>query len=171
MSQLRFREVQKFRQPWIWCLILVTLGWVVGIVGYGVVKQLGTDQPWGDRPMSNVGLVVTALVTLLFSLAMIWMFLTMSLQVEVRSDVLDVHFKPLKRRQIEYADITRVEACEYRPILHYGGWGIRRGRNGWAYNVSGTKGVRLTFADDSHLLIGSQRGTELAAAIEAERAR
>ena len=37
---------------------------------------------------------------------------------------------------------------------------------GRAYNVSGREGVRLDFADGKHLLIGSQRAEELAAAIQ-----
>jgi len=171
MSQLRFREVQKFRQPWIWVLVLSTCGWVTGVVGYGVVQQLGGGEPWGDQPMSDIGLVVTALVTLLFSLGIVWLFLAMALQVEVRNDALDLYYKPLKRRTVQYQDIMRVEPCEYRPIVQYGGWGIRRGRTGWAYNVSGNKGVLLTFQDGKDLMIGSDRYTELAAAIEAERTR
>lgn len=121
--------------------------------------------------MSDVGLAVTALGTLLFSLGIVWLFLAMALKVEARSDALYIHYKPLKRRTVQYQDITRVEACEYRPIVQYGGWGIRRGRTGWAYNVSGNKGVRLTFHDGKDLMIGSERYTELAAAIEAERTR
>ena len=171
MSRLRFREVQKFRQPWFWCLVLLTCGWVTGVVGYGVVQQLGGGEPWGNRPMSDIGLVITALLTLLFSLGMVWLFLAMALQVEVRSDALYIHFKLFKRRTVQYRDIAQEEACQYRPIRDYGGWGIRRGRNGWAYNVSGNKGVRLTFHAGKELMIGSQRYTELAAAIEAGRIR
>ena len=53
----------------------------------------------------------------------------------------------------------------------YGGWGIRRGRRGWAYNVSGNRGVLLQLENEKTLLIGSQRPDELAAAIEAQRGR
>ena len=171
MSQLRFREIQRFRQPWVWCLLLVTNFWLIGIFGYGLVQQLIKGEQWGSNPMSDMGLVVTTVLMVVFSLGMLWLFLTMSLQVEVRSDALYVHFKYWKRQTIQYGDIASVEACQYRPILQYGGWGIRRRRNGWAFNVSGNKGVRLTFHEGKHLMIGSQRYTELAAAIEAERAR
>lgn len=169
MSQLRFREVQKFRQPWIWCLLLLTTGWLIGLFGYGLIQQLVKGEPWGDQPMSDSGLAITALVTIAVSCGLIWLFLMMSLRVEVRSDALYIDFKPLRRRMVQYQAIALVEACDYRPILHYGGWGIRRGRNGWAYNVSGHQGVRLGLHDGKDLMIGSQRYTELAAAIEAER--
>lgn len=44
------------------------------------------------------------------------------------------------------------------------GWGIRRGwgGRGWAYTVSGNRGVLLELADGRHVLLGSQRrGTAL----------
>ena len=139
------------------------------IFGSGLVRQLIVGKPWGNQPMSDVGLIVTSLVTFAISLGVVWLFLAMALVVEVRSDALVIHFKPLKRRTVAYSDIAKVEPVRYRPVAHYGGWGIRRGRQGWAYNVSGDRGVRLDFQDGTHLLIGSQRATELAAAIEKER--
>jgi hypothetical protein len=53
----------------------------------------------------------------------------------------------------------------YRPIRDYGGWGIRYGRNGKAYNVSGNRGVMLEFSHGQKLLIGSQKPGDLANAI------
>jgi hypothetical protein len=48
-----------------------------------------------------------------------------------------------------------------------GGWGLRFGAKGKAYNVSGNRGVLLTFEGDKTLLIGSLRADELAQAIRA----
>lgn len=171
MSSFTFREVQRFRQPWIWFLIVGSLGSLLGVFIYGLVQQLGKGEPWGSQPMSDTGLLATFLITLVLSLGLIWLFLVMALAVEVRSDCLHVHFKFLRNREVAYSDIARVEAVRYRPIVHYGGWGVRRGRKGWAYNVSGNRGVRLDFHDGQHLLLGSQRSVELAAAIEKARGR
>lgn len=171
MSKLRFREVQRFTQPWVWLLLLLTIGVLVWTFGFGLVQQLVLGKPWGDQPMSDVGLVISAVIAFAFSLGFLWFFLLLALTVEVRDDCVHIHFKPLKRRTVQYRDITKVEACDYRPIVHYGGWGIRRGRKGWVYNVSGNRGVRLDFDDGTRLLIGSQRSVELAAAIETERGR
>ena len=55
----------------------------------------------------------------------------------------------------------------YRPVLDYGGWGIRRGRDGErVLNARGDRGVRLHHFDGSKILIGSQRAEELALAVE-----
>lgn len=166
MSRLLLKEEQKFRQPWLWLVMLVSLGSVVAIFGFGLVQQLVLGKTWGNQPMSDTGLVAMSLVMFAFTGVMVWLIWSMTLIVEVRDDSLRLHHKPLKRRTVSYTDIAKLEPVRYRPIAHYGGWGIRRGRNGWAYNVSGNLGVRLDFHDGTHLLIGSQRYTELAAAIE-----
>jgi hypothetical protein len=53
-------------------------------------------------------------------------------------------------------EIASFESLKYRPILEYGGWGIRMGKNGKAYTVSGDRGVRFVFTDKKKLLIGTQ---------------
>lgn len=39
----------------------------------------------------------------------------------------------------------------------YGGWGIRYGRKGKAFNVFGSRGLQLEFTNGKRLLIGSQK--------------
>ena len=76
-------------------------------------------------------------------------------------------FIPTYRRSIALSSIQRVEVVQYRPVLDYGGWGIRRGRDGEkVLNARGDRGVRLHLVDGSKILIGSQRAEELALAVE-----
>ncbi len=90
------------------------------------------------------------------------------LRVEVRDSALWVRLVPLTRQhRFAWENIRSAEARTYRPILEYGGWGIRYGSSGKAYNVAGNRGVQLEFQDGSRLLIGSQRADELAEAIRA----
>ncbi|GIS68544.1 MAG: hypothetical protein CM1200mP8_1020 [Chloroflexota bacterium] len=49
--------------------------------------------------------------------------------------------------------------------MDYGGWGIRYGKNGKAYNVSGDRGVLLTFKNGSRVMIGSGEVDSLNSAI------
>ncbi len=74
---------------------------------------------------------------------------------------------PIYRRVVVITSIQRYCVVEYRPIIDYGGWGIRTGRDGErVLNARGNRGVRLELADGSKLLIGSQRSEELAETIE-----
>jgi hypothetical protein len=87
---------------------------------------------------------------------------------QVRPDGLYVRFVPfhLSFKKIDLAEVTNYQALTYRPILKYGGWGIRYTWKGRAYNARGHRGVRLDFRNGKHLLIGSQRPEELVAAID-----
>ena len=90
----------------------------------------------------------------------------MKLITEVRDDSLTLRFHPLTNQIIPYEHIKTCEVRKYHPIREYGGWGIRYGRKGKAFNVSGNLGVQLELAQGKSLLIGSQRPEELARAIQ-----
>lgn len=163
INRTYFREVQSFRQWWVWAVTLAPLA----VFAYGFYVQIILGRPWGSKPMSDGELVA---VTSALALVAVWIYL-MRLVTEVRDDGLHIHFQLLwRRRVIPYGDILDAEAVAYNPLADYGGWGIRHGRRGWAYNVSGSRGVRLELTGDKSLLVGSQRADELAQAINARRA-
>lgn len=79
------------------------------------------------------------------------------LDTEVRDYGVSIRFRPFHRKWVVFGfgGIRNAEACTYRPLRDYGGWGIRYGKMGKAYNVSGNKGVMLTLTDGKMVLIGS----------------
>ena len=162
-----FRETQQFRQPWLWVLLLSISLLEIGIFGYGMVQQLVLHQPWGNKPMSDTALAINGSLVILLSVFLLYFFYAMKLMVEVRDDGLHCSFVPFIRRKIRFEDLRRCEVRTYNPLAEYGGWGIRYGRNGKAYNVSGNRGVQLELSSGERLLLGSQRPEELAAAIRA----
>ena len=166
-NDIIFRELQRFHQPWLWVLIILGALVLIGLFGYGMVQQLVFGKPWGDRPMSDTALAVTGTLLILLEIGIIALFAGMKLITEVRSDGLYIRFFPphLSFRRIPLEDLAGFGARTYRPIREYGGWGIRFGRRGRAYNVSGNRGVRIDYANGRHILIGSQRADELADAI------
>jgi hypothetical protein len=52
-----------------------------------------------------------------------------------------------------------------RPILDYGGWGVRFGTRGQALSVGGNRGVELALAGGERRMVGSRRADELERAI------
>jgi hypothetical protein len=148
-------EKQLFRQWWI----LLILWGVVGIVLFGLLSQLITGEPWGDKPLSNTGLFIIFVSLTLFVL----FFMNMGLQTRI--DDQGVHFKfvPFSRRFTTYlwSDIAHCEIREYSPIKEFGGWGIRYGRNGMAYNVSGNQGLDITLKNGKRVLIGTKKNIEI----------
>lgn len=162
-----FEETQKFDQPWLRILIGALAVWSVGMPVYGLYHQFVLGRPWGDRPFSDTGLIVFSVLMVGFGLGIFGLFQVLNLRTRVTDEGLRVDFTPFVHRLITFDQIRSAEARQYNPVLEYGGWGLRYGRGGQAYNVKGNQGVQLTFADGRRLLIGSQKADALAAAINA----
>ncbi len=160
-----FHEEQQFRQPWVWLLLLLITVCVTGMFAHGIYTQLYLGQAWGDRPMTDTALVISAAFSFLISAGLTLLFYKLKLVTDVGPDGIHIRFFPLTRRQITFDSITSCKARTYRPIREYGGWGIRFSRKGKAYNVSGNRGVQLEFKQGRPLLIGSQMSEELAEVI------
>jgi hypothetical protein len=102
---------------------------------------------------------------MLLPVALVAVLLFLELHVTVGEGGVQIRMLPFANRTIAPAQIARWEARTYRPIREYGGWGVRFGPRGRAYNVSGTRGVELTLDNGKRVLIGSQHSEDLAAAI------
>ena len=166
-----FYEVQLFRKTWVLALVLPISLFLIILFGYGMIKQLVLGQPWGNRPLPDVALAIIGPLGILFGLGLALLFYSAKLITEVREDGVYVRFFPLTHQKIPFEDIRYVEARTYSPIKEFGGWGIRYGKGGKAYNVSGNRGVQLELYDGKRFLIGSGRAEELARAIEEEMRR
>jgi hypothetical protein len=78
---------------------------------------------------------------------------------------LQLRFGRRTRFRIPLKNVVRAYYRAYSPINEYGGWGIRTGARGKAFNMRGNEGVQLVLRSGQRVLIGSQRPEELAAAI------
>lgn len=137
-----------------WCYLLLACA-----IGFSAVITLCAVPPEQFIVRSlGTGLPILFLV----------LFLTLKLETKVRSDGLYVRFFPVHIRYKKFgaADLEQYYARTYKPMLEYGGWGIRFGKNGRAYNANGNKGVQLVLKNGKKLLIGSQKPDELVAAID-----
>ena len=128
-----FREVQRFRQPWLWAL----LG------GIALLMLVLGPITWGGL------VVVGAVAGFLYSLR---------LETEVRADGIYFKMWPLHQsfRRVQWSEIDRYEPREYRPIREFGGWGIRWAPGKIAYNVCGNQGIWIERTDGRSVLVGSQ---------------
>jgi hypothetical protein len=151
-----FREEQRFNQWWLWLLVLVP----TAMVWYGAIQQLIFGKAFGDNPTSDTGI---SIILVLFGVLLPLFMYSLKLVTEVRQDGLYVRFYPfhLSFKRYQYESINSYKVREYSPLKEYGGWGIRYGLKGMAYNVSGNLGVQLEFKGGKSLLIGSQKPEEL----------
>ncbi len=167
-TNIIFKEEQRFRQKWLWYLILLSFVITFAMVGYGIAIHLGTVHTGVKKPEPVGVLAVTGIIEVIAALAVFGLFYATRLLTEVRTDGLYVRFVPFhfSYRRIGFDTLKTYAVRTYSPIGEYGGWGIRWSwRNGWAYNVSGNRGVQLELVGGKKILIGSQRPGELAGAI------
>lgn len=151
-----FEEEQSFRQRWLWGLLIFAVLGLSACFAFVLVLAL----PNADR------LILPGAIALGVEIAVAVFLAMLRLRVRVDAGHLHVRFVPLVRKDIPLDEIATWEVRTYRPILEYGGWGVRYSlRKGTAYNVSGNRGVQLVLTNGKRVLIGSQRPEELAAAI------
>lgn len=153
-----FYEVQRFRAWWIWLIVL-------GISGYfflATVRQVFIEHPIGTNPSLNE-VPVTAFVLSLALVALLWF---MRLETRIMADGIYTRFFPFARfKKRSWNDIQRLHIRKYRPLIEYGGWGIRGLGDNRALNVSGNIGLQTRMASGKRMLIGTKQPQAMDAAV------
>lgn len=159
MTAIDFQEQQRISMWWVWLAVLVPAGIMLNIF----VEQIVFGRPHGEHPGPNWLVWGLTLFLCVGVPALLWI---LRLTVTVDDGGIHIHYFPLFRRTIPFSDIHLIQARRYRPIVEFGGWGIRGGLGKRsAYNAKGDLGVELYLKDTKSIMIGSQRHEELAAAI------
>lgn len=148
---IHFTEQQKFNQWWLWLILIV-----VGIIPMvGLYKQLLLNEPFGDKPMSDTGLIIYAILTLAFLIG----FRLLKLKTIITSKTISFRFIPFVKKEINWSDVASATLIDYGFV---GGWGIRLWTTyGTVYNVSGSKGLFLQLKNGKKLVIGTQQSDKL----------
>lgn len=161
---IHFTERQRFTQWWLWAILVgpTVLFW------YGAVRQLVLGMPWGNRPAPDF---VLFLIWLLGGVLLPGLILLIHLRTEVRDDGVYLRFAPFHRRYVSwrFAEISEIAPRDYSPLREFGGWGVRVGASGMAYNVKGNKGIQITLRTGRRVLIGTQQPDRFMDAVERAR--
>ena len=144
-----YEENQKFTQWWLWVILL---SFPIMSVG-----------PFDENETNVYHVLIGLAIPLLFYL--------IELRIKVNEDGLHYQFFPfhLKAHIVKLEDIEKYKPMEYSPLKEYGGWGIKFGFKGKAYNVSGNKGVKIYLKNGLNIMFGSQKHNELAKALKRVR--
>jgi len=140
-----FKENQKFTQWWLWVILLSF-----------PIRSL---MPFDKNELNWCYVLIG------FALPLIFYFI--QLRIKVNKEGLHYQFSPLhlKPHTIKMDEIESFQAMKYSPLKEYGGWGIKYGFKGKAYNISGNKGVKVFLKNGSNVMFGSQKYQELARAL------
>lgn len=156
-KEILFEEKQKFNQ---WFIMLIFFA-VNAFFIYGIFIQIIEKQQFGRKPTSDGLLILSTIVSVLITI----LLMNIRLYTQIKKDGIYVKFFPfhLSFKYYSWEQISKAFIREYKPLLEYGGWGLRIGLwgNGKALNVSGNKGLQLEFFDKNKLLIGTNKPEEL----------
>lgn len=150
-SQTSFIEKQFFSPV----LRVIIIAAVVLISAFSIVNRSDINSSPHFIPM----IICVVISLFVFS---------MNLTFKIENNTFMYKLSPIHRkwRSIDISTITEASAITYRPIIDYGGWGIRYGAKGeWAFNMRGNKGVRVKTNDGKSIMFGSQKSEELAGLI------
>jgi hypothetical protein len=162
VTEPAFHEVQTLRQWHAWLFMALPPAALLFIT----IRQVVFHHPWGNKPLSNGGLIFLTVLLLAVYVRLI----SVRLVTDIRSGELAVGLRGLwRRRHIPLSAVRSVAPVRFDPAAEYGGYGIRRGPRGVAYIAQGNRGVQLELQDGSKLLIGSQRPDDLAQKIKLSR--
>ena len=145
----KFVEVQKFKQIWIWAVLLGSL--IFPLMGIGVLLI-------HTRVNSYLSFMVlfSLVATIIFVIFLLWL---MKLITEIDKEGITIRFLPFVNKKIEW---SLVDSCTIIDYGFIGGWGIRLTRKyGTVYNISGSKGLLLSLKNGKKILIGTQQEDEL----------
>ncbi len=159
-----YREEQNFD----WWVYAVVAAWEAAAIGSLYWYLVHGHLPGGvGGAISGLSLGLVGASVMSFPLLLVVGLLRMTTEVTPTDVRIWFGWVPTYRRFVAIGLVQKIEVVSYHPLLDYGGWGIRAGRDGErVLNARGNRGVRLDLSDGTRLLIGSQRPEALAIAIE-----
>ena len=151
-NEILFSERQRFNIINAWLFLIIAFG-ILHFVDKAPISVLVFDGKF----------IILILFLVLLTVC--------RLDTEIREDGIYYQFFPfqLKMKKIAFDDIEKVYVRKYKPIMEYGGWGIRIGLfgKGWAINIAGNNGIQMEFKDSKKrkFLIGTQKAEEVEAVL------
>lgn len=156
-SKILFREIQHFNQWWFWLILIVAF--VKGI--FDILKNLIEQNSVSEKDLFS-------LVTMfLVFIPIFLLFIFSKLELEISKEGIATRFFPFQRAKFfVWEEIEKAYVCQYKPLLKYGGWGVRGTRKNRALNVSGNWGLQLVMKNGKKLLIGTKSPEDIEAVLQ-----
>lgn len=148
-----FTETQRFRQAWIWAILLGVTALVVGTM---VNKLLNDPQ------VTPIELVFPVVLVLFIN----GLFFSIRLTTRLDATSLTFTYFPFLRKKVyPLSELVSLELIAYNGLLEYGGWGIKWNGDCWSYTTGGNHGI-LVKTKDKKFLLGTQKPEEVKKAID-----
>ena len=145
-----FHETQRFNKWWVWgLLVLIAASFAVSLY-----------KNWsGWQSLVTVRFIVPFIVIILINA----LILLNKLETMIKQDGIYVRFFPFhfSFKRYQWQTQKEVYVRKYHPLSEYGGWGVRWGIAGKAFNISGKWGIQLVSKEGRRLLVGTQKAEDV----------
>jgi len=136
--KVKFTEIQKFTQWWVWFILVLLLALPVCAFLSGGISD---------------GLKASPIILVLI------LFYLLKLKTEVNDKGITMSFYPFVNKFVQWPEVKFVSVINYGFV---GGWGIRLWTiYGTVYNVCGNKGMLIELNNGKTFVIGTQKEEEL----------
>jgi hypothetical protein len=146
-----YSETQRFDQLWVRVLMI---GLILGLLA-STINNLYFDD--------LIAFLVYQILPLAVAVMVGFLVFKTKLTTRIDKDGIYVRLSPLhfSDKFFSWNEIEQAYVRQYKPILEYGGWGLRGlGRNR-AFNIKGNQGLQLVFRNGKRLLIGTQHPEQM----------
>ncbi len=166
-DRLLFREVQKFRQPQLWVVLVFFSVFLIGFVSYVMIKQLLLGEPVGAEPLPTPILIGAGSLLILSVVGFLAMMGMACLITEVRLNGFYYGYFPFHRKmnRVALEKLKDMKIRNFKSVGELRHWDSRILDRKDIYTLSGHKGLHLELADGQCLFFGSQNPEQLARAI------
>ena len=158
-----FTETQRFKQKWLWALLIAMAVFIPGPTALGLIRQFFFGQQFSNNPFSSNGLILLTIVNVVLPIFPLVLFAFMKLETVIKEDGIYVRFLPfqLQSKFYSWEKLTECYIREYSAVNEYGGWGLKGFGKNKALNVSGNIGLQLETKDGFRLLIGTNNPKQI----------
>ena len=138
-----YSETQYIRKT-IMGIFVIALMFIVSVVVIGSLFVESTDI------VSKIFVVLVLIASFIF-------FYVMKLEYRITDEKIDYKYFPFHRkwRSIDRTEVASISFVKYSALKEYGGWGIKYGRKGIAYNVSGNYGIFVELKSGKTMMLGT----------------
>ncbi|MTI23317.1 hypothetical protein E1176_19975 [Fulvivirga sp. RKSG066] len=164
-----FKEEQKFRQWWMWAIIIPSVALVIGLCINEIYELQVLNEFPGSPQLSPEWRLIILCAAMIITLALAYGIFVARLETQIKDGSIYYRFIPFvwQWKKIRKDEIDKLEVRKYNPIAEYGGWGYRfLFRNSKALNVRGNMGLQIYFTNGKKLLLGTQKPDQLAKTVD-----
>lgn len=139
-----FTEIQRFRQWWVWAILLISCGIPLYIIFNDTTKSI-----YSFDGLFTIIILVSVILVMWFT----------KLETVITEKSIQVKYFPFVNKTFLIEEIEMMKVINYGFV---GGWGIRFWTPyGTVYNTSGTKGLHFQLKNGKRYVIGTQKPEEL----------